>query len=147
MRKLVVAIGLIFLSVNGAQTQDQEIHSVLKQRLDIMQPIGTHMRYLGGIARGNAEFDQARVNEIGVEISGFAKVYPTLFADDSQGIAKSRAGPAIFADREGFEATAARLVAAADTLAKLERNDEFGPAFSQLAQVCMACHGTYRLSN
>ncbi len=147
MRRLALGFGLLLLVATGAQTHDQEIHGVLKKRHDIMQTIGNHMRYLGGIARGRQAFDQAKVNEIGSEISVIANEFLTLFSDASEEEVGSRAGSAIFSDPEGFKAEVDGLVAAANTLAKVARPNEFDVAFPQLAKTCNACHDIYRKSN
>ena len=147
MRKLVLGLGLVLLTVSSAQTHDQEVHGVIKQRHEIMTAIGGHMRYLGGIMRGRAEFDPERVNEIGAEISASATEFTTLFPDESQGDPQSKAGPAIFTDREGFEAMAARLAKAGVTLAAMEDDENFSAALSELSGTCQACHDAYRVSN
>jgi cytochrome c556 len=82
-------------------------------------------------------------------ISDFAKKIPTLFpaGSGSESGIKTRAQPAIWADKADFEKKAADLSATAAALATaLNAGDKAAalPAFAAMGGACGACHRTYR---
>ncbi|HEX5327795.1 MAG TPA: cytochrome c [Acetobacteraceae bacterium] len=73
--------------------------------------------------------------------------FPTTFPPGSDHGNKTRALPAIWSDRPGFEKAAANLVAAADKLAQLAKADDTAGFTAQVKTVgdaCTACHNKFR---
>lgn len=73
--------------------------------------------------------------------------FPTTFPPGSDHGHKTRALPAIWSDRPGFEKAAANLVAAADKLAQLAKADDTAGFTAQTKVVedaCTACHNKFR---
>ena len=80
-------------------------------------------------------------------ISKWAKNVPAMFPTGTEQGGDTKALPAIWSDRSGFEAAAAKLVSASDELAKAaEANDTeaFGNAFKAVGGACGNCHKNYR---
>src|SRR5690348_11674078 len=80
-------------------------------------------------------------------ISKWAKQFPTLFPPGSDKGHDTKALPAIWSDREGFEKAAANLSEAAAKLAAVAKaNDKaaFPDQFDAMTKACAACHRTYR---
>ena len=83
----------------------------------------------------------------GDAIAAWGQAIPGLFTAGSESGRRTRALPAVWSDRAGFEKAAASLTEAAQTLAKSaasgDRSD-FANAFQRIGQACSACHDTYR---
>lgn len=79
-------------------------------------------------------------------LAGWARAIPGMFPAGSDG-GKSKALPAVWSDRAGFEARAADYAAAAGKLADLAKAGDAAGFKAQLPAVgaaCKACHDTYR---
>ena len=80
-------------------------------------------------------------------ISSWAKQFPTLFPPGSDKGHDTKALPAIWSDRAGFEKAAATLSDAAAKLAVYAKaNDKvaFADQFETMTKACAACHRAYR---
>ena len=80
-------------------------------------------------------------------ISKFARAIPGLFAPGTEKGLNTRALPAIWTDRAGFEQAAGNLNKAAQSMASAAaagNETEFSSAFQATGQACASCHRTYR---
>ena len=80
-------------------------------------------------------------------LARWARAMPALFPEGSNG-GRNAATPAVWSDRPGFEAAAARYAEAASRLAELaDANDKAGFAaqYKVVGDACGACHKVYRL--
>ncbi len=77
----------------------------------------------------------------------WAGLIPSMFPDGTQTGHDTKAKPAIWTDRAGFEKRARAYGEAARALETAARNDDFPAfvaAFKQTAAACGACHKAYR---
>ncbi len=75
------------------------------------------------------------------------KQFPTTFPSGSDQGHNTKALPAIWSDRAGFNQAAANFIAAADKLsqlAKAEDTNGFAAQAKILGSACVACHDKYR---
>lgn len=82
-------------------------------------------------------------------LSRWSKTMPTLFPAGTD-VAPSKATPAVWTDRAGFEAAAAEYQKAVDQLlAAAQAGDKagFAAAYQATGATCGACHDTFRQSN
>lgn len=80
-------------------------------------------------------------------IAGWARQFPTLFPPGSEKGHDTKALPAIWSDRAGFEKAAANLATDADALsaaAKAGDKTAFADRFDAMTKACAACHRNYR---
>ena len=80
-------------------------------------------------------------------IGKWARAVPTMFPPGTETGHNTKALPAVWSDRPGFEKRAAALMEAADTLAKAADADDqaaFASAFQTTAKACGGCHHDYR---
>lgn len=118
----------------------------IAHRKALMQANRSVMGLVGKMAQGAAEFDQAAAIGALSQLSQTGHVLPAFFPDGS-GEGETRAAPAIFSDREGFAAAAAKLATDADAaIAATEANGLEGlqASFQAVGSNCGACHGAYR---
>lgn len=98
----------------------------------------------------NASANGAPLKSLAFPASGLAKfagVLPSLFSDSTKGL-PSRAKPAVWTDRAGFQAKAADFAAAAKALttaAAAEDKPAFDAALASVGASCKGCHETYQL--
>ncbi len=75
------------------------------------------------------------------------KQFPTTFPPGSDHGNNTKALPAIWSDRAGFDQAAANLVAAAEKLSQLAKADDtagFTAQVKTVADACTACHNKFR---
>ena len=150
MKKVILAIGL--LGLFGAAAQADEVELAPSALVAIRQAgFALQGANLGDLKRavtgGVTEVKPFKANA--EAILAWAKVIPTLFpkgTDQASG-QETKALPAAWSDRAGFEKAAAGLTAAAETLVKAaDANDApaFATAFKATADACGGCHRPYR---
>jgi cytochrome c556 len=117
---------------------------VIQQRRDGLRAMGRHMEAIKAVsdARGDPRPLVARVDEM----IAFYRGLPALFPEGS-GSGDTRALPAIWSDRAGFERANANMLTQLEALrAAAAAGDPAAltAAFGQTGQTCGACHRPYR---
>lgn len=137
---IVAGVAIAALGTAGAAfAQD-----VIAQRRDGFREIGRQMEAIKSVsdARGDPRPLVARVEQMIAFFSGM----PALFPDGS-GTGQTRALPAIWSDRAGFERVNASMVNHLETMraaAAAGDNAALTTAFNQVGATCGSCHRPYR---
>jgi cytochrome c556 len=106
------------------------------------------------MVRGQAPYDQAKVNAAFDQIISSAKTLPTLFPDNSKPGAKTSAppedkysaSPKVWENKSDFEAKNANLVQVVTSVrGNVKDLDSLKVAADQVGKACDACHEPYRL--
>jgi cytochrome c556 len=103
------------------------------------------MATLGGIAKGQKDYDAEAVKSALTTISADMKAFPDQFPAGSE--ANSAAAPAIWENMDDFKAKSLKLASDADTILASMPADAagVGEAMKTLGASCGTCHQTYRL--
>ena len=118
--------------------------NVIEERQAIMKANGAAIGLLTQMARGEAPFDEAAAKQALEGIATRMGTFPTLFPAGSD-TGDTKAGPAIWTDMAGFEATAASIVTAANAAAAASTSLEgLQGAVGNVGAVCGECHSKYR---
>lgn len=137
---VLAALAVSFVGTGAAVSQDDPIAA----RQALMKKNGAAAGALNGMVKGDTAFDVAAAKAALATIAEDMTVFPTLFPDGSD-TGDTKAGPAIWSDRAGFEAASAALrdtaAAAAESVTTLE---ELQAVFPQIGGACGACHQKYR---
>lgn len=137
---IVVGVAIAALGTAGAAfAQD-----VIAQRREGLRGMGRHMEAIKAVsdARGDTRPLVARVDEM----IAFYRGLPALFPAGS-GTGETRALPAIWSDRAGFEQVNTNMVnqlQALRTAAAAGDNAALTAAFNQTGATCGTCHRPYR---
>ena len=115
-------------------------------RYKLMERNGDAAKILGAMAKGEREYDGTLAAEQLDHIIADMKTFVTLFPEGSETGHDTRALPAIWENRAGFEEDADDLVEAAQAAkaASADGLDAFRPAFGAVGKACGACHETFR---
>ena len=106
------------------------------------------------MVRGQAPFDQAKVNAAFDQILASSKTFPTLYPDNAKPGAKTSASPddkysaspKVWENKADFEAKNADLVKVVTSVrGNVKDLDSLKVAAEQIGKACDACHETYRL--
>jgi len=142
MKSFVLAAAALAIATAGAAADPVE------QRKANMKERGGIMRILGPIMQGKADFDAGAVAEALAKLEANAGAGSDIDALWPQGsdAGDTKAGPAIWADFDGYKAANAKYdeAVAAAVAAQPQDLAEFQAAFGPVAASCGACHETYR---
>lgn len=115
-------------------------------RHELMEGVRDAAKVVGGMLQGKVDFDQDAAMESLRTFEAAGDQLGGLFPEGSEG---GEAAPAIWEDREGFEAeiskwqaaTAAAIEAAPETL------DAAKPVLGRVMKSCKGCHDSYRIED
>ncbi len=143
---LISMIAAVPLFGACSQTEDETtaLSPEAEERHELMEGVGKAAKPLGGMMKGEVEFDADKVMESLTVWADAAAKLGSLVPAGSEG---GEAAPAIWEDPEGFadaitvwaDATAAAIEAAPTTLD--EAKPVIGPAFN----ACKNCHDDFRI--
>jgi len=140
-KSLIAVICLILIPVAGTAGSVLP-EDAIQARQEIMKFIGSNMRSLGAIQRGQAEFEPAMTKSIGHAIHVMSLSLPFLFVEGSfDGDTDSKQE---IMTSDGFGVHLNNMINASLMLKNAASEDDFAMAFSQLGQTCSACHREFR---
>jgi cytochrome c556 len=119
---------------------------VIAERQALMKANGAAAKTIFEMVQGKAPYDAAVAQAAFEKIAADMKTFPTLFPEGSdQG--KTTASPAIWQDKAGFEALAAKLGAdaAAGAAAAAGGLDAIKASATAVGQSCQSCHEKFRI--
>lgn len=124
-------------------------HSPVEQREAVMKTMGQNAGVIGGMLRGQADFDAAKANASLAAMREAFGTFSGLFPEGTEGAGTNEfaAGPAIWSDPAGFTAENEKMIAALDAAIAANPQDTaaLGAAFGGIGQVCSSCHEGYRI--
>ena len=138
--------GLAALTLCIAAVSHAGGHLPSEKRQAAMKANGGFAKTLGGYAKGETAYDAAKVMAALQGMKGSTAGFTDMFPDGSD-TGKTKAAPAIFSDRAGFNAAFAKYEAAVDAAiaASPGSQAELASVFGQIGQTCGGCHESYRL--
>jgi cytochrome c556 len=148
-RTIFAALLSASVALPGAALAQDAIQNALKARQGQFNIMALNLGVLGGMARGNMDYDAATAQAAAdnlVAVSQIAQSFNWPEGSDNMSIDATRALPAIWdnlddvvAKWEAFGTEAAALAAVAGTGA-----EALGPALGAVGGTCQACHEAYR---
>ena len=155
--RLTPSLGLVAALAVGATLASAAGHSdpnaaAVKARQSHMTLYSHNLGPLGGMARGNMDYDAERAQEAADNLAALVSMSQTgywLPGTDSDSVEGSRALPAIWADGSTVGEKGAALRDAVMTLQGEAGNglEALQAAMGPVGQACGSCHDDYRLSD
>ena len=144
MRFNIILAGMVLTL--GAMGLAHGADDVIAQRQALMKANGAAAKTIVQMAQGKQPYDAAAAQAAFEKIAADMKVFPTLFpAGSDQG--KTTASPAIWQDKAGFDAIAAKLEADATAGAAAAPNglDAIKASAAAVGGSCQSCHEKFRV--
>ena len=142
MRQILLpAAALAAMLAAGAALAQTDPVTARKEGLKRMQ---ANLEAIGNVAKDGG--DTREVAPRAEEMVTFFRSFPALFPPGSDGNG-SRALPAVWSDRDGFERASANSVSAAEALRTAAASGDAaatGAAVRNMGGTCGACHRNYR---
>ncbi|WP_265499278.1 c-type cytochrome [Paracoccus beibuensis] len=147
MRQIALAAAI---AVTGAAALAQSPEDAVEGRHGFMTMLSIEMGALAGMAKGEVPYDEAMATAAARNLMALASYdAPKLFVEgtSSEDLDDSDALPAIWQDREDFEAQFAALQEAAQGIDQQVTGgqESLGPVVQKLGVTCRDCHDSYRL--
>ncbi len=137
----MLAVVAIAIGVTAVVAQSDPIAT----RKQIMKNVGAAAKTGGGMAKGEAPYDQAKALEIFATFADAGAKMPGLFPEDSKTGGDTAALPAIWQNMADFKGKFDKFAADAKAAqASVKDLDSFKSAFGGITKNCGACHETYR---
>ena len=116
------------------------------ERQEAMKAVGGGIKILVGTAKGQIEFDAAKVKKAAMTIKANLNAAKTMFPEGTgpDSGKETRAKDEIWLDMEGFQAALKTSIAAADGMAAVTKKADLMPALGKLGGSCKGCHEKYR---
>jgi len=141
MFRTVLAVTAIAVGITAVAAQSDPIAA----RKQHMKDVGAATKTGGGMAKGEAPYDQAKAQGVFATYVKAGTELPTLFPETSKTGGDTAALPAIWANQADFKAKADKFVADAKAAQTSVKDlDTFKGAFSGVTKNCGGCHETYR---
>ncbi|ROU04053.1 c-type cytochrome [Histidinibacterium lentulum] len=150
-RTVIVSAIALAATVSPALAQDRDpLAAAMSARQSHMQLYAHNLGILGGMARGDMEYDADMAAIAAADLVALASVSQQAYWPEGSSNADyedSRALPAIWEDSAGFEEAKAALLAAATALAATAGTGPEGLAgMRDVGGACGACHETFQES-
>lgn len=147
---LAAAMAVSVQAQDDAPTPSELAQSATETRQAVFKLLGFHMGPIGGMARGQVEFDAALAERNARRIAALAPMIPELFAarDTRDFDVDTEALPLIWDNMGDFQTKAAELEEAALTFAETAAGGDRAQVLGGLrafGSTCGNCHDTYRV--
>lgn len=142
-RKTLIAAALVLGTAATAALAAAKDPDVLARK-EAMGLIGSDVKKLTAMAKGDTAFDAAQAQAWFTEIAAKAGDVPTLFEPQSNTDPESDAKDAIWENWDDFVSKANALKMAAETGATVDSAEALGAAMGALGGTCQSCHSTYK---
>lgn len=130
----------IFAAATAAFAQSDPIAA----RKALMKAQDDQARIAVRMMRGDVPYDPAKADAVFKSFADTTEKFGTLFPDNSKA-GDTKAAPAIWTDRAGFNAAVAKFTKDVnDNRAKTKTLDEFKVAIGAVGSNCNSCHDKYR---
>lgn len=116
-------------------------------RHELMEDVGDAAKPVGGMLKGEVEFDAAVVMESFQTWSIAGPIFADLFPEGSETGYETEAKSTIWSDRDGFNEALAAWSEAVDAAiaANPQSLEELEPAAGAVFKSCKGCHEDYRV--
>lgn len=144
-RMILTVTAAVVLGVASVAAQSD----LIKQRVDLMEDQGKAMGALTKMARGEAPYDQATVDQAFATLKETASKLPGLFPPTAKGQdpdSDYHASEKVWENKADFDARLQKLITEVDANApKAKDVDSLKAARGAVGKVCGDCHETYRV--
>ncbi|MBW8637818.1 cytochrome c [Hoeflea sp. WL0058] len=144
--KTVAAAAIILATAAGAFAHSGA-KGVVKERMELMKDIARQMKIVGGMVKGEAQFDAGAMSRAALAIASHADEIPQYFPEGSLE-APSEALPVIWKDWDTFlELTddfQEKAIALSKSAASATDVAAIRPQFLELGKTCSTCHREFR---
>lgn len=144
-----IAVVAIATTIISGPLAAQDFANQIAARQGQMDILALNLGILGGMARGNIDYDAGAAEAAATNIAAMASLDQSAMwpeGSDSMTFEESRAEPLIWDDMDAFLAKWSALGERAPALIEAAATgmDAIGPALGEFGGACKACHDDFR---
>lgn len=141
---LALVTAILFVSIAAIADEDPRV-----ERHELMEGVRDAAKPVGAMLRGEAPFDAEQLEASLAVFEKAAGRFGELFPEGTETGMDTEAAPAIWTDREGFDAALSKFAdaVAAAQAADASTLDEAKAAAGPIFQTCKGCHDSYRIDD
>jgi len=145
LKKLLIAVGITSTLITGTAYAHEDVkNEAVKARMMAMGKMGGSMKLMGGMMKGQVEFDAAQAQMAVQTIQDMAAKTPALFKMPEMD-PKSEATLSIWDNYHDFVLKAQTLEQAAGAVkASITSASDLGAVMGALGKNCKSCHSNYK---
>lgn len=146
-RTIATGLGTALIATAAFADSHAKLNPAVEARHHQMQMIGYHIGILGGMAKGEMEFDAEMASGAAQNLNALAGMSKAALwvEGTAQGeVEGSRAKDEIWLDTEGFDERFEALASASSTLVGVADLEALRAGMGDLGGTCKACHEKYR---
>ncbi|WMC10405.1 cytochrome c [Oceanimonas pelagia] len=145
---LIMSAGLFAASVS-AQANLFKPEDAVKYRQSLYQVMAAQAGVIGGMAKGDIDFDAAALHQRAINMSNAASLLGETYFPETRGVAASNMLDKGWEDREGMQAKGKDFGEALKNLVQVSGEEGFDQAQARQAagalfKTCKGCHDEYR---
>jgi len=147
MSRLVVGVVLVVMVAGVAMAQFAKPEDAIQYRKSVMFLISQHIKRMGAVVQGKAEFDREDFAANAETVKHLATLPWKAMLEPGTDKGDTSMTAAVFEKKDDFMKIAAAFEADADDLATAAQGADLEgikPAFGAVVQHCKACHSAFR---
>lgn len=146
-KAMVVAAGLLTLNMAQAELFDPE--DAVKYRQSLYQVISAQTSVMGGMVRGDLDFDAEEISKRADNLAQVAAMLPETYFPETRGVGDTRMRDSAWNNMEDFQSKGQDFGKALQELVEGSSASDFDqakarPLVGALVQSCRSCHDDYR---
>ena len=149
INRTIIAGVSVIATLSGIALAHDGATGMVMQRMEAMKEIGSSMKTIGAMVKGDTAFDGAAVEAAAGVIAGHAKHMPHMFPEGSLD-KPTEALPVIWARWDDFTGIAKTMEADALALAEVAKTassaQDIVPQLAEVGKSCKACHQDFRMA-
>lgn len=148
----VLGLAIAAGAATGQDAAEKALADATKARQAQMQLYAFNMGVLGGMARGEVDYDAEKAGAAAANLAALTKLDQSQLwpeGSDDMGVESSRALPALWENLPDVMSKGADLAAAAAAMEGAATQDQASlqAAMGAIGGACSACHRAYRVPN
>lgn len=148
----VLGLAIAAGAATGQDAAEKALADATKARQSQMQLYAFNLGVLGGMARGDVEYDAEKAGAAAANLAAVTRLDQSLIwpeGSDDMGVETSRALPALWDNLPDVMSKGATLAEAATAMESAATQDlaSLQAAMGALGGACSACHQAYRVPN
>ncbi|SFB89296.1 Cytochrome c556 [Marinospirillum celere] len=148
-KKAIIAVAAGLLTATSVQADYFDPEDAVKYRQALYQVISAQASVMGGMVRGDLDFDGEEINQRARTIAQTAQLLPETYFPETRGVGNTRMRDRAWNNMEDFQSKGGNFRTALEDLIEASSQSDFDSskarsAVGALVQSCRSCHDDYR---
>lgn len=148
-KKAMIGLAAGFLATAPVQADYFDPEDAVKYRQALYQVISAQASVMGGMVRGDLDFDGEEINKRARNVAQTAALLPETYFPETRGVGNTRMRDRAWNNMDDFQSKGANFRSALEDLIEASSASDFDASQARstvgaLVQSCRSCHDDYR---